>query len=49
MRKTFKKTMCLVLSSALIVTSGDFSFVNIHNPFDFSFSVEAVKNYLENL
>lgn len=47
MRKTFKKTMCLVLSSALIVTSGDFSFVNIHNPFDFSFSVEAVKNITE--
>ncbi|SKA66404.1 Leucine rich repeat-containing protein [Eubacterium uniforme] len=44
MRKTFKKTMCVVLSSAMIFTSGDFSNVNVHMPWDFSVSVNAAKN-----
>lgn len=42
MRKTFKKTMCVVLSSAMVLTSGNFSNTKIHIPWDFSFSVEAV-------
>ena len=43
MRKTFKKTMCVVLSSAMIFTSGDYSNVKFHLPWDFSFSVSAAK------
>ena len=47
MRKKIKKTMCVLLSTAMVFTSGNFSNVNFHNPFDFSFSVEAAKNITE--
>ena len=43
MRKTFKKTMCVVLSAAMVFTSSDFTNVKLRLPWDFSFSVEAAK------
>lgn len=43
MRKTFKKAMCVVLSAAMIFTSGEFSDVKLRMPWDFSFSVDAAK------